>query len=384
MARADKAAKNVNRFVRRRTAEKIKKEKAKPKMWKDKTILPLKEWRKKLSSLTYEWKNYYPDKYEPYLLPYHGNDKIIKKYQDEWWPGFVEYMESVKDSGFGKLKCEKCILNPDASPRTTNIRDAIVKTNQSHDGKPLEFPCTVVNKFKCPYTTGDDQGQLLKLGDMWAIFNDAVKYNEKLTGRKHNTYTIDFEKKWIFGRHSDSDIKLDNFEEFFNNMKFPRFEIIGQEGLYDAITTRDKLKSILEEYLDALLSGIEKDTQDMLYVMHFKENLDEFSDMFDKVKNGITLENLQNTDGMTLREINAKNEEHVKFVAEREKWIGHKKLDPPKPEELSGACFSCGELANIRCRNCNIWTCIQHRMDHASQSHNYNKPDNSSSGTVQQ
>src|SRR5690348_2373041 len=167
-------------------------------------------------------------------------------------------------------------------------------------------------------------------------------------------------------------------------MKFPRFEITGQEGLYDAITTRDKLKSILEEYLDALLSGIEKDAHNMLLVKHFKENPDEFLDMFDEIKSSITLENLQNTDGMTLREINAKNEEYAKFVAEREKWIGHKKLDPPRPEDLSGACFSCGELANIFCKNCNIWTCIQHRMDHATQSHNYKKPDASSSGTVQQ
>lgn len=383
MARADRAAKNVNRFVRKATAEKIKIEKAKPKIWNGKIIIPLEEWRKKLSSFTYEWKDYYPDKYEPYILPYHGNDEIIKKYQDEWWPGFAEYMESVKDPAFGKAKCEKCILNPDGSPRTTNIRDAIVKTNQSYDGKPLEFPCTVVNRFKCPYTTGDDQGQLLKLGDMWTIFNDTVKYNEKLTGRKHNTYTIDFEKKWIRSRRVDGDIKLDNFEEFFNRLKFPRFETISQEDLYDLITTRDKLKSILEEYLDALLSGVENDEHFMVLLDHLREDPNDFLDVFDKIKSEITLENLQNTDGMTLRDINAKNEAYEKFLAERKHW-SDTKIDPPRPEELSGACFSCGELANIRCSNCNIWTCIQHRMDHAVQSHNYKKPDASSSDIVKQ
>ena len=167
-------------------------------------------------------------------------------------------------------------------------------------------------------------------------------------------------------------------------MKFPEFEIIGQEGLYDAITTRDKLKSILEEYLDALLSGVENNIHHMPLVEYLREDPDYFLDMFDKIKNGITLDNLQNTDGMTRREINAKNEEYAKFVAEREKWIGYKKPDPPRPEELSGACFSCGEFANIFCKNCNIWTCIQHRMDHATQSHNYKKPEASSSGTIPQ
>jgi len=384
MTRLDRAASDVTRLAKRMAAEKIRIEKAKPKMWKDKIILPLEKWRKKQNWHTHEWRNYYPDRYVPNLLIYPGDNETIRGYQDEWWPGFCEYMESVKEPGYGKLKCKGCIFNPDDSPKTTNIRDAIITINQDPDNKLVEFPCKVLNFFKCPFEFDSDKNVIFVKGDVWRIFDDAIKYNAKLTGRKHNTYTVNFEKKWIFGRHSDSDIKLDNFEEFFNNMKFPKFETIGQEGLYDTITTRDKLKSILEEYLDALLNGIEKDAHNMLLVKHFKENPDEFLDMFDKIKSSITLENLQNTDGMTLREIDAKNEEYAKFVAEREKWIGHKKLDPPRPEDLSGACFSCGELANILCKNCNIWTCIQHRIDHAVQSHKYTIHENSSSSTVQQ
>lgn len=382
MARADKAAKNVNRFVRKKIDEKIKREKAEPKMWKDKFIVPLEEWRKKQDWHTHEWRNFYPDKYVPNLLIYAGDNGTIRGYQDEWWSGFCEYMESVKEPGFGKLKCQGCIFNPDDSPLTTNIRDAIITTNQNPNKKLVEFPCKVLNFFKCPFEFDSDKSTIFILGDIWKIFDDAIKYNAKLTGRKHNTYTVDFEKKWIFGRHSDSDIKLDNFEEFFNNMKFPKFEIIGQEGLYDAITTRDKLKSILEEYLDALLSGVENDIHNMPLVEYLREDPDYFLDIFDKIKNEITLESLKNTDGMTMHEINAKNEEYAKFVAEREKW-DTKKIPPPRPEELSGACFSCGEPANIFCKNCNIWTCIQHRMDHGTQSHKYTRPETSSSGIVQ-
>jgi len=384
MARLDRAASDVARLAKRMAAEKIRIEKAKPKMWKDKIILPLEKWRKKQNWNTHEWRNYYPDRYVPNLLIYPGDDETIRGYQAEWWSGFAEYMESVKEPGFGKLKCKGCIFNPDDSPLTTNIRDAIITINQDHDNKLVEFPCKVLNFFKCPFEFDSDKNTIFILGDVWKIFDDAVKYNAKLTGRKHNTYTVNFEKKWIFSRRSDSDIKLDNFEEFFNNMKFPEFEIIGQEGLYDAITTRDKLKSILEEYLDALLSGVENNIHHMPLVEYLREDPDYFLDMFDKIKNGITLDNLQNTEGMTRREINAKNEEYAKFVAEREKWIGYKKPDPPRPEELSGACFSCGEFANIFCKNCNIWTCIQHRMDHATQSHNYKKPEASSSGTIPQ
>ena len=386
MARADKAVKNVNRFVRKAIAEKIKKEKAKPKMWKDKIILPLEEWRKKQDWYTHEWRNFYPDKYVPGLLRYPGDDEIIRGYQDEWSPGFEEYLESIKDPAFGKKKCEGCIFNPAVSPKTTNIRDAIITAYQNPDNMLVEFPCKVLDFFKCPFEEDTYKDMIFNLGDTWRIFDDALKYNAKLTGRKHNTYTVDFEKKLVMSRLSDSDSNLwydKKIEEFFIRMKFPRFEIIGMEGLYDAIMTRDKLKSILEEYFDALVSGIENDPHNMLLVKHFKEKPDEFLDMFDKIKNSITLENLQNTDGMTLSDINAKNEEHEKFWAEREN-MGGTKIPPPKPEELSGACFSCGQFANILCKNCNIWTCIQHQMDHATQSHNYTRPEASSSGMVQQ
>lgn len=383
MARLDKAANDIARLAKKMAAEKIRKEKAKPKMWKDKFIVPLEEWDKKQSSLIHEWRDYYPDKYGHNLLQYHGNDKITKKYQDEWWPGFVEYMESVKDPAFGKKKCDGCIFNPVASPKTTNIRDAIITTHQNPDNKPVEFPCKILNFFKCPYEDDKDKRTIFVLGDIWRIFDDALKYNKKLTGRRYNMYTVDFEKKWILSRFSDSDLHQNKVEEFFTKMKFPKFATSGQEGLYDAITTRDKLKSILEEYLDALLSGIESDTHYMPLVEHYRENPDDFLNIFDKIKNGISLENLQNTEGMTLRDINAKNAEYEKFLAERE-HMGDIKIPPPKPEELSGACFSCGQFANILCKNCNIWTCIQHRMDHGIQSHSYKKSEASSSGTVQQ
>lgn len=384
MTRLDKAANDAIRLARKMAAEKVRKEKVKPKMWNGKKIIPLSEWRKKQNFNTHEWRDYYPDKYIPDLLLYPGDNEQIRKYQDEWWKGFSQYMESIKEPAYGKLKCEKCILNPVASPLTTTIRDAIVKTHQSIDGKPLEFPCMIVNMFKCPYEDKRDLDKLQILGDIWRIFDDALKYNAKLTEHKLNTYTVDFEKKKIVHiLRLDDSPKSPDVEYFFSKLKFPKFEIMGHKDLYDVITTRDKLKSVLEEYLDALSSGAENDRHNLTLVEYLRKEPDYFLDVFDKIKDVITLEELRNTNGKTLREIEDSNEKYEKFLAERRK-IMSPEYRMPRPEELSGACFSCGEFANILCQNCNIWTCHQHWMDHGIQTHNYARPETSSSSTLQQ
>lgn len=383
MTRLDRAANDVTRLAKRMAAEKIKKDKTKPKIWNGKMIIPLSEWRKKQNFNTHEWRDYYPDQYVPNLLTYAGDNETINGYQDEWWRGFSQYMESIKEPVYGKAKCRRCILNPVALPLTTTIRDALVKTNQSMDGKPFEFPCEIVNKFKCPYEDMNDQDYLAVLGVTWRILDDALKYNTKLTEHRLNTYTVDFEKKKIVQilRLDDSPQSRD-VEDFFSKLKFPKFEIMGHDGLYDVITTRDKLKSVLEEYLDALSSGAEYNLQE-LDVEYIRKDLDYFLDIFDKIKGVITLEELRNTNGKTRREIEEENEKHEKFWAERGINVSSEQR-MPRPEELSGACFSCGEFANILCQNCRIWTCHQHWRDHGAQTHNYPRLENSSSGTIQQ
>lgn len=381
MARLDKAANEANRLAKKMASEKIKKEKSQPKMWNGKMIIPLSEWKKKQNFNTHEWRDYYPDKYISNLLIYSGDNEQIKKYQDEWWQGFSQYMESVKDPEFGKLKCQNCILNPVALSLTTTIRDAIVTTNHSVDGKPLEFPCKIVNMFKCPYEDMRDQRNLMALGITWNILDHALKYNKRLAEHKFNTYTVDFEKKEIFFILNNYDIpKSRDVDHFFSELKFPKFTILGHKDLYDVITTRSKMKLILEEYLDALSSGAE-DNWLQLDVELVRKDIDNLLDIFDRIKDMITLESLKNIDGKTLRDIEKANEKYEIFLAGQEKMRTSPEYKMSKPE-LSDTCFSCGKFANILCKNCNIWKCIEHWRYHGVQDHNYTRPENSSSSTV--
>ena len=380
MARADKAAKNVNRFVRKRIVEKIKKEKALPKMWKGKMIVPLAKWLKKQNFGTHEWRDCYPDQYKSDLLLYPGDDKIIRGYQDEWWSEFCELMESVKDPAFGKLKCKLCILNPGASSKTTNIRDAIIATNQNPDVTPLEFPCKIVNRFECPYKDDMDKSRIFFLGSIWNIFDDALKYNRKMISRMNNTYTVDFKrKKVILVRNYDIELQHGgDVEDFFNKIKPPKFQITDHKSLYDVITTRDKLESVLEEYFDALANGIEDNHHNLEMIEDLRKYSEEdFLDIFDQIKNMITLDNLQDTEGMTLQEVELEKEKNEKLWAERETMWASPTTTPT--QERNGTCFSCGQFANVICHNCNIWTCLAHWRDHGIQTHNYTKPENPSS-----
>lgn len=373
MTRLDKATNDVVRLARK-MAEDAKKERAKPKKWKGKMIIPLKEWEKKHEFIKHEWRNYFPDEFLSYgLHPAEGFPEI-RKWQEEWWAEYIQLMESSKPPSYGKYHCKKCILNPESDLKTTTLRDAIVKTHTSCDGKPLEFPCKVVNVYKCPYKGTKDVNNVLIRGEMWWILNDAIKYNQRLVECKSNTYTINFEKNTVNFRYLFEYSHLHKIEEVFAKIKFSRVGITDHESLYEVITTREKMKIILQEYIDALLDGSEKNWHHRPKMIEYlKEDQDYFLDLFEKAKSAITFEDLKDIDGYT-----------IQYWRDRQKWLKERealfeKSSYPKSRKdikISDICASCSEFANIHCVNCNAWLCLNHWRSHGVEIHNYGKPAN--------
>lgn len=373
MTRLDAATSNASKLAKKMAKEAVK-ERTKPKTWKGKKIIPLLEWRKKFNIFTLEWKNYFPEEFSDDLLfPPNGEESEFTKHEDEWWAEFIEYMEVARPASYGKHKCRHCILNTNMLPLTTTIRDAFMKTYVASDDKSFEFPCNVVNFFKCPY--GAKYALPLNVhGYMGKVLDDVLKYNIRSTEHKRSTYRVDFIIDKIFhpAGFDGFDSSPCKISDVLNKLKFPRVENTSNVDLYEIITTRDKLKSVLEEYRDAPSIVAEKSLYYQPYVDYIKHNMDRMLDFFDSIKDEITLED-RDTNGQTFQE----NKDMLSKNKEKDGRMSYGSPGYPRaPPILSSPCFSCGEIARINCKNCGAWMCLQHWKDHGVQAHNYANPPN--------
>jgi hypothetical protein len=111
--------------------------------WKGKLIIPLDKWIE-LRDTPYAL-NYFPDDFDQ-VLTYVTEDKLEKGKErqdiEKWNLDFIELMEHVVNPNYGKMRCFHCLLSPDGD-------DPIFI------GINRQYPCKVVNRFRCPYERTD-------------------------------------------------------------------------------------------------------------------------------------------------------------------------------------------------------------------------------------
>jgi hypothetical protein len=63
-------------------------------------------------------------------------------------------MEYKRNPNYGRTKCFHCLLSPERDdPIFIGINGLVAKglqKNENH-GNPIEYPCSTVNRFECPY-----------------------------------------------------------------------------------------------------------------------------------------------------------------------------------------------------------------------------------------
>jgi hypothetical protein len=216
--------------------------------WKDKMILPLEDWT--LLKGTSEALEYFPDDFQitatfvPESELQHKDEETKK-----WYSDYLELMNYAKNENYGRAKCFNCLLQPGGDdPIFIGINKLMSKSLGT------EYPCKVVNIFRCPFgksTTEKDAG--LNLDDLFWL--------------REITFAVEI--SLAKARKDDSEIRIKNKEE-----------------LLHALTDIETLDKILKQGAEAEEVG--EDTKRFL-----RENRATMLDYFMRIKDVVTAEELR-------------------------------------------------------------------------------------------
>jgi hypothetical protein len=113
--------------------------------WEDKSIIPLEDWT--LLKDTFEALEYFPDDFE-ISTTFIAETELQHEGEDtkKWYSDYLELMDYTKNGNYGRAKCFDCLLNPGGDdPIFIGINRLVSK------GLGAEYPCQVVNRFRCPF-----------------------------------------------------------------------------------------------------------------------------------------------------------------------------------------------------------------------------------------
>jgi hypothetical protein len=110
---------------------------------------------------------------------------------EQWKQDYYDYLQYVKDAGYGKHMCGRCLLNGSReSYDLFGIRDKIVESLHDYvrnyraelpsgDDCSLQYPCPIVDRLECPYQNNKrfNNAELVAAGGivntMIAALNDS-------------------------------------------------------------------------------------------------------------------------------------------------------------------------------------------------------------------
>jgi hypothetical protein len=231
----------------------------------------------------------------------------------------------------------------------------------------IDYPCSVHNRFRCPYQESSESNDeaLVSVGTYLEVIYNALLYAHTLTYQVRDyTYKVDLRKdekpetisKYGWGFFTDSSKRLG---VNLRSLKQPKVPIESIHDIYKALTDREKLDIILEQYLEhgGKNSQDNGDNSNFDYAKR-KEMNDTLRrsivDWFIQIKDHIRIEDLTNFNGTTLQE--------------EEKNIQRRFPDQSAAitvDHSNDICCICNKSgACILCVNCDKWICVDHWSDH--------------------
>jgi hypothetical protein len=248
----------------------------------------------------------------------------------------------------------------------------------------INYPCPVHNRFKCPYYESSeiDDNELVASGIGIEIIYYALFYAHILTYQiRDYTYKIDFEKnKWtdIIGKYGcgSSTASSKRMVVELRSLRQPKVPIESIHDIYNALTDRETLDVILEQYLEHRIKNPQNYEDDLNFdYTQPKENYDTFrSDILDwfmqmQIKDKIMINDLTNFNGLTLQE---EEEDTKRRSLDRSTTI--------LVDHSNDICCECNKKwACILCTNCDKWICTDHWIKHGEVRHHLEIEENMNS-----
>jgi hypothetical protein len=200
--------------------------------WKDKMIIPLEDWT--LLKGTSEALEYFPSDFQitTTLVP----ESELKQKDEEtrkWYSEYLELMNYTKNENYGRAKCFNCLLEPGGDdPIFIGINKLMSK------GLGIEYPCKVVNIFRCPFersTSKKDAG--FNVDDLFRLREIAFAAEISLAK----------------ARKDDSEIRIMNKEELLHALTdIETLDKILEQGA-EAEEVDEDIKRCLREYRATML-----------------------------------------------------------------------------------------------------------------------------------
>jgi hypothetical protein len=261
-----------------------------------------------------------------------------------------------------------------AANKQREKKDAGVIKKQQLPSPPItiDYPCPVHNRFKCPYQESSETNDIVLVGIGYhlEIIYNALSYAHMLTYQiRDYTYKVDFEKDrkletiskygaWFSGASSNRlGVEL-------RSLKQPKVPIESIHDIYKALTDRENLDIILEQYLEHRRRNPRDYGDNPNFDYAKRKELNDtlrysIVDWFIQAKDYIRIEDLINFNGITLQK--------------EEKNMKRRSLDQSAAifvDHSNDICCVCNKRgACILCVNCDKWICADHWFDHKGAHH---------------
>ncbi len=364
--------------------------------WKGKKVIPLSEW-KKIANTNYafghgvehqrtsEAMQYFPDDYSQYLFPLDVQDNMREE-AERWLNEYLELVEHKRNASYGKSMCSGCLLNPeydkepillgsnrivakglviadveerkredgkteDVTTQMTEEADANTSTkaatepNKKMRARLVPYPCTVPNRFECPY-----EKDKVKIGENANFDVDSLFYLQEnvviptelafsrmisISENNELVYEADFVngkvnelRYYPYGDPYYSSTEYELEEGLSKVKRLVKVRITNAKEMYNALTDERQLALVLDEGLDP-------------EYLQYKDQMIEY---FTSIRDRINIEDLR-----VLHEVGSAN-------------------------RIKNECDICKSFANIHCVNCqeadkSAWLCVDHWRDHSSKHH---------------
>jgi len=258
------------------------------------------------------------------------------------------------------------IIEEDIEQREEEKNSRVTKRQQPIT---IDYPCPVHDRFQCPYHnySGINDTLLVAIGGHIKKIYDALSYAHTQTYQiRDYTYKVNFEKDRFLGMFDtyggSSGGPNCRLEVELGELKQPKVPIESIGDIYKALTDRENLDILLEQYLEHRRNNPHDYGDNTSFDPAKRKEQDDILrrvilDWFMQLKDYIRIEDLTNFYGMTVQE-----EENKKRSLDQN-W-------PRLVDHFNDICCECNKRwACILCVNCDKWICADHWRNHKTAHH---------------
>ncbi len=159
--------------------------------WRGKEIIPLNDWIQ-FRGTPYALQ-YFPDTFDiPRTFLTESELKDSDDNTRKWHSDYLDLMEYRRNPNYGRAKCFHCLLSPDGDdPIFIGINRLVAKglekDNDDNKNTPIQYPCSIANRFECPYEKGKESDARFNVEDLFELASMAFAVEISLAVARKDT-----------------------------------------------------------------------------------------------------------------------------------------------------------------------------------------------------